>query len=227
MTDADAKAYYEANKARFGTTSEADALRQIKAGLGQQRQSERRAAFARELRAKYDVKVLLEPYRVPVEIGARPRAGQPEGAGHGRRVLGLPVPVLRARAAHRQPRARGLRRQGALGLPPLPARLPRPGGEGGRGRGLRRRAGEVLGDARPPVGQPPRSCRSPTSRPTPPRSASTRRPFGQCLDSGRHAGLVEARPRRRARATASRAPPRSSSTGGRSSARSRSTPSRR
>ena len=27
VTDADAKAYYEANKARFGTTAEADALR--------------------------------------------------------------------------------------------------------------------------------------------------------------------------------------------------------
>jgi protein-disulfide isomerase len=78
VTDADAKAYYEANKARFGTTSEADALRQIKTGLGQQRQGERRAAFARELRAKYDVKVLLEPYRVPVEIGPAPARGNPK-----------------------------------------------------------------------------------------------------------------------------------------------------
>ena len=66
LSDADAQAYYVANKARFGTSSEAEALGQIKAGLGQQRQGERRAAFARELRAKYDVKVLLEPYRVPV-----------------------------------------------------------------------------------------------------------------------------------------------------------------
>ncbi len=78
VTDADAKAYYEANKARFGTTAEADALRQTKAGLSQQRQGERRAAFARELRAKYTVKVLLEPYRVPVEIGSAPMRGNPK-----------------------------------------------------------------------------------------------------------------------------------------------------
>jgi len=78
VSDADAKAYYEANKARMGTTSEADALAQIKAGLGQQRQAERRAAFARDLRKKYDVKVLLEPYRVPVEIGKAPMRGNPQ-----------------------------------------------------------------------------------------------------------------------------------------------------
>jgi len=77
VTDADAKSYYEANKARFGATSEADALRQVKAGLGQQRQTERRAAFSRDLRKKYEVKVLLEPYRVPVEVGAAPVRGNP------------------------------------------------------------------------------------------------------------------------------------------------------
>jgi len=78
VTDADAKAYYEANKARIGATPEAEALPQIKAGLGQQRESERRAAFARELREKYEVKVLLEPYRVPVDIGAAPVRGNPK-----------------------------------------------------------------------------------------------------------------------------------------------------
>jgi protein-disulfide isomerase len=78
VADADAKAYYDANKARFGTTPEADALKQIKAGLGQQRQGERRAAFTRELRAKYDVKVMLEPYRVPVEVGGAPVRGNPK-----------------------------------------------------------------------------------------------------------------------------------------------------
>ncbi|HSD66758.1 MAG TPA: thioredoxin domain-containing protein [Vicinamibacteria bacterium] len=78
VADADAKSYYDANKARFGTTSEADALRQIKAGLAQQRQAERRAAFSRELRARYAVKVLLEPYRVPVEVGDAPVRGNPK-----------------------------------------------------------------------------------------------------------------------------------------------------
>ena len=77
MSDADAQAYYAANKGRFGTSTEADALKQIKAGLGQQRQNERRAAFASELRAKYEVKMLLEPYRVPVELGDAPVRGNP------------------------------------------------------------------------------------------------------------------------------------------------------
>jgi len=78
VSDADAQAYYVANKARFGTSSEAEALGQIKAGLGQQRQNERRAAFAGELRTKYDVKLLLDPYRVPVEVGTAPVRGNPK-----------------------------------------------------------------------------------------------------------------------------------------------------
>jgi protein-disulfide isomerase len=78
VSDADAQAYYAANKARFGAATEADALAKIKAGLGQQRQNERRAAFASELRAKYEVKVLLEPYRVPVELGGAPVRGNPK-----------------------------------------------------------------------------------------------------------------------------------------------------
>jgi predicted DsbA family dithiol-disulfide isomerase len=77
VTDADAQAYYAANKARFGTSTEQEALSRIKAGLGQQRQNERRAAFAAELRAKHDVRMLLEPYRVPVELGAAPVRGNP------------------------------------------------------------------------------------------------------------------------------------------------------
>jgi len=78
VSDDDARAYYASNKARFGATAEAEALQQIRAGLGQQRQNERRAAFARELRAKYEVKVLLEPYRIPIEIGTSPVRGNPK-----------------------------------------------------------------------------------------------------------------------------------------------------
>jgi predicted DsbA family dithiol-disulfide isomerase len=78
VSDADAKAYYEANKARMGTTAEAEALTKIKAGLGQQRENERRAALVRELKAKYDVKVLLEPHRVSVDAGSAPSRGNPK-----------------------------------------------------------------------------------------------------------------------------------------------------
>jgi protein-disulfide isomerase len=77
VTDVDAKSYYAANKDRMGTTPEAEALERIKSGLAQQRQGERRAAFSRELRKKYDVKVLLQPYRVPVEVADAPIRGNP------------------------------------------------------------------------------------------------------------------------------------------------------
>jgi protein-disulfide isomerase len=78
VTDAEVKALHSSNRARFANTAEADALRQIRSGLTQQRQSERRSAFARELRAKYDVKVLLDPYRVPVEVAEAPVRGNPK-----------------------------------------------------------------------------------------------------------------------------------------------------
>jgi protein-disulfide isomerase len=78
--DAEAKAYYAANKERLGALTEAEALSRIKEGLGRQRQNERRAAFARELRAKHEVQVLLEPYRLPVEVGGAPVRGNPEAA---------------------------------------------------------------------------------------------------------------------------------------------------
>lgn len=78
VSDAEAKAFYEANKARFGTMPEDKALEQIRSGLGQQRERERRAALSRQLRTKYDVKILLEPYRVPVETAAAPVRGNPE-----------------------------------------------------------------------------------------------------------------------------------------------------
>jgi predicted DsbA family dithiol-disulfide isomerase len=76
VSEADAKAFYDANKTRFGSTPEADALKQIRTGLTQQRENARRAAFARELRSRYAVKVLLEPYRVPIEVGDAPARGK-------------------------------------------------------------------------------------------------------------------------------------------------------
>jgi protein-disulfide isomerase len=75
LTEAEAKSFYDANKTRFGTASEADAMRQIREGLGRQRQNERRLAFARELRGKHGVKVLLEPQRVTVDVGKAPVRG--------------------------------------------------------------------------------------------------------------------------------------------------------
>jgi protein-disulfide isomerase len=75
VTEADAKEFYQANKDRFGSMPEADAIKQIVQGLGQQKRSERRAAFMRELREKYGVRVLLEPYRAPVQVDNAPIRG--------------------------------------------------------------------------------------------------------------------------------------------------------
>ena len=78
VTDAELQAVYAANKARLGNKSEAEALEQVRSAVVQQRQTERRNAFARELRGKYDVKLLLEPYRVPVELAGAPLRGNPK-----------------------------------------------------------------------------------------------------------------------------------------------------
>jgi protein-disulfide isomerase len=80
VTDAEVQTLYANNKARFANTPEADALEQIRGSLLQQRQTERRNAFARELRARYDVRVLLEPFRVPVELAQAPVRGNPKAA---------------------------------------------------------------------------------------------------------------------------------------------------
>ncbi len=80
VTEAELGSFYAANKARFAKATEADALQQIRSGLTQQRQTERRNAFARELRAKYDVRVLLDPYRVAVDLADAPVRGNPKAA---------------------------------------------------------------------------------------------------------------------------------------------------
>jgi protein-disulfide isomerase len=77
MSDAEVSAFYQANKERFGTMAEADALKQIQSRLPAQRQRERRAIWVRELRQKAAVKVLLEPQRVAVDIAGRPIRGNP------------------------------------------------------------------------------------------------------------------------------------------------------
>jgi protein-disulfide isomerase len=78
VTPEEAKAFYETNKARFGSTTEEKAIQQIVEGLGRQRQRDRRAAFASELRSKYPVKVLLEPLRVQVDTAGAPSRGNPD-----------------------------------------------------------------------------------------------------------------------------------------------------
>jgi len=75
VTEAEMKDFYEKNKPRFGSTPEADALKQIENGLRGQKTRERQAAFAHELRDKASVRILLDPPRVAVSLGDDPVKG--------------------------------------------------------------------------------------------------------------------------------------------------------
>ena len=74
-SEAEIKAYFEANKDRYKSLPEADALKQIEPGLRQQQQRTRQAAFLRELRQKYAVKVLVEPTRMAIDTTGAPVRG--------------------------------------------------------------------------------------------------------------------------------------------------------
>ncbi len=74
-SEAEMRAYYEANKDRFKSMTEADAFKQIEPGLRQQQQRTRQSAYLRELRQKYGVKVLLEPVRMGIDVTGAPIRG--------------------------------------------------------------------------------------------------------------------------------------------------------
>ena len=75
VTETEQKEYYEKNKPRFGNTPEAEALKQIEAGLRQQRARDARMAYVKELRDKVGVQILLDPPRVQVSLGEDPVKG--------------------------------------------------------------------------------------------------------------------------------------------------------
>jgi len=80
VSDAEVKTLYDNNKARFANVAEAAAIEQIRGGLTQQRENERRSAYVKELRARYPVTVTLEPFRVPVELAEAPTRGNLKAA---------------------------------------------------------------------------------------------------------------------------------------------------
>jgi protein-disulfide isomerase len=79
VTQAEAKAFYDENKGRFGQTPEAEALQKVEAGLRQQRIGARRTEYVASLRKAASVKVMLEPPRVKIESLDGPTKG-PESA---------------------------------------------------------------------------------------------------------------------------------------------------
>jgi protein-disulfide isomerase len=75
VTEEDARAGYEANKARYTSASEADALKRAEADIRAERLKERRAEFLKNLRERSGVKVLLEPPRLAIAATSGPSAG--------------------------------------------------------------------------------------------------------------------------------------------------------
>jgi protein-disulfide isomerase len=73
VTDEEVKTFYEQNvKGRYNGKEE-DLLGQVKTHLQQQRQGDRRGAFVKELQAKYAVRIMLQPPRVPIEAAGPSR----------------------------------------------------------------------------------------------------------------------------------------------------------
>ena len=80
VTDADAEAFYEKNKARIPpNTSKEAVMPQIRAYLAQNGQQEARDQYFKTLEAKYKVDYLLQPMRVEVAANGFPAKG-PAGA---------------------------------------------------------------------------------------------------------------------------------------------------
>ena len=76
VTPEEQKAFYEQNKQRyFANVPEAEALRQIEIGLGQQRMQQRRQEYAQTLRQKANVRILLDPPRTQVSADDDPFKG--------------------------------------------------------------------------------------------------------------------------------------------------------
>ena len=76
VTPDEQKAFYDANKARyFANVPEPEALKKIEMGLGQQRMQQRRAEYAGTLRAKANVRLLIDPPRTVVVADDDPAKG--------------------------------------------------------------------------------------------------------------------------------------------------------
>ena len=76
VTPAEQKAFYDQNRQRyFANVPEAEALKQIEMGLGQQRMQQRRHEYAQTLRQKANVRILLDPPRTQVSADDDPFKG--------------------------------------------------------------------------------------------------------------------------------------------------------
>ena len=75
VTDEEAAAFYEENKARVGNRTLEQLMPQIKSYLSNQRSTGARDALVASLRSKHATRILLEPDRAPVVAGDSPAKG--------------------------------------------------------------------------------------------------------------------------------------------------------
>jgi predicted DsbA family dithiol-disulfide isomerase len=68
VTDADIDAWFEENKARLRNQTKEQLGDQIRSFLEQQRAFDRRSEFMQELRKEHEVKLLLEPRRIEIDL---------------------------------------------------------------------------------------------------------------------------------------------------------------
>ena len=80
VSETQAKEFYEQNRQRFGTLSEAEALDQIQKGLFQQRLQRKLNEYVATLKSGASVRVLLEPHRIKVDPSDDPSKGPADAA---------------------------------------------------------------------------------------------------------------------------------------------------
>ena len=140
VTDADIRAFYDQNKDRTRRAHVDELSEPNPEFLQGQRRQQARASWSTSCgRRDANVTVMLEPPRYEVPLAEHdPVRGEPTAPVTHRRVLRLPVTVLREGRSDPHEGPRDLRQQGPHRLQGLPAAQPRAGAEGGRSGALRR-----------------------------------------------------------------------------------------
>ena len=115
VTDAEAKQYFEAHKGT-STITYPQIKDRLLSLMQNQRDSEQRDKLLAGLRKAEPLKILLKAPRTEVASAWPACPWSRQRAGHDRRVLGLPVPFLRARRADSETGDSEVRRQSAPGV---------------------------------------------------------------------------------------------------------------
>ena len=189
VTDADVDAFYEAEQGADPAAEGADRAADQAVPEAAAAAEGRRADFFAELETNYKVELQA---RAAARRGGRHRPGPGSGdrAGDDRRVLRLPVPLLQARAADAGSGGGEVRRQGAGGLPPVPAAVMHPNAQKAAEASLCAADQGKFWEMHDAVQRTSRSWPSTTSRPRRRAGARRRRRSTPASTPGSHAETV-------------------------------------